>query len=199
MNLLTIDDLLELAESAKVLDNRHEYLLSLPWAKEGIYYNFLYLLAQQMQPNVIVELGVHHGTGTAHFVWGAPLAKYHGVDIDLSSKLASFTVPDEQPEGHLMFFRMTSLEFAENRKAVNAHQPNHYPPIDILFIDTDHTTEQCLAEYHAFLPLMTKGGVILFDDIFMDGMKGVWPAIAEPKVILPDLHANLGFGAAIIQ
>ena len=65
-------------------------------------------------------------------------------------------------------------------------------------IDTEHTTIQCLAEYHTYLPLMSKGGIVLFDDIFMGGMAGVWPAIAEPKVILPDLHANLGFGAAII-
>lgn len=188
MNIITIADLLELCELAKTEDHRDPYLLQLPWG-QAPYYNFLFLLTNQMKPDFIVELGVSRGTGTANLSAGAPTAHICGVDINLGSKdveLNLFPSVDLH-EGDSMDYLHTII------------QPHGKPCIDLLFIDTDHTTEQCLKEYRGYLPYMRKGGIVLFDDIFMEGMSGVWPAIAEPKVILLDLHAHLGFGAAIIE
>ena len=195
MNTITVEALLELAETARTQDTRDTYLWALPWAKVGAYYNFLYLLAEKINPGFIVELGVHHGTGTAHLAAGAPNATVVGIDLDLEDLKLEF-------RDNIKLWKGDSLAYArklQGRKYMNdLWGERREVRIDLLFIDTEHTTAQCLAEYRAYLPLMAPGGIILFDDLFMGGMSGVWPAIAEPKVILPDLHAHLGFGAAII-
>jgi hypothetical protein len=55
-----------------------------------------------------------------------------------------------------------------------------------------------LLEYNLYRPLMQKGGIILWDDIFMEGMIRGWEMIPEPKVVLPNLHAHLGFSAKVV-
>ena len=61
-------------------DNRPEYLTpSLMWKKRR-YYRFLALLAQEMQPDLIVELGTNNGAGALHFKWGWPEADVVTID-----------------------------------------------------------------------------------------------------------------------
>ena len=193
MEYLTIDDLLELQELAKVEDTRPEFLLDFPYAGEGIYYNFLYILSRKLDPQMIVELGVSSGAGVAHFINGGLNATYWGVDIDLSNKPEKFTVSKGRVSDRVNFLLGDSLEFAKHFLHFKDDK------IDLLFIDTEHVAERCLKEYRTYLLHMSKGGIVLFDDIFMEGMSGVWEHIAEPKIILPDVHGSLGFGAAIVS
>lgn len=37
-------------------------------------------------------------------------------------------------------------------------------PIDVLFIDGDHTEEGCLKDFLRYAPYVTEGGIIIFDD-----------------------------------
>jgi len=215
------DEILDIANRSREKDRRNEYLRSLPWAKEAPFYNFIYELCLLLQPENIVEIGVMHGTGAAHFMWGSPDAVYWGIDVNMDRKLTTFELPDKQ-KGKMNFFLGDSLRFVNEVSvyrqewfseekldvkiggkgrsaslAIRKGQPAMPLSIDILFIDGEHTTAQCSAEYHAYSPLMAHNGLILFDDIFMGGMEGLWEQIAEPKVVVPDMHGELGFGVAI--
>ena len=67
-------------------------------------------------------------------------------------------------------------------------------PIDLLFINTDHTAEQVTAELALFGPLVRPGGLIFFDDIRINpGMSAWWDGLEEDKLELLDMHWT-GFG-----
>lgn len=58
-------------------------------------------------------------------------------------------------------------------------------PIDYLFIDGNHRTRYCLADYHFFEPFVRKGGMIAFHDY--NGRKGVSKWIRKAiEIILED-------------
>ncbi|MEN0012389.1 MAG: class I SAM-dependent methyltransferase [Solirubrobacteraceae bacterium] len=52
-------------------------------------------------------------------------------------------------------------------------------PVDLLFIDSSHLREPTVAEYTAWLPAMTPGGVIIFDDYGHHAWPGVAEAVTE--------------------
>lgn len=169
----------------------HEPLITLPieqgWAP---YLNFLYYLAEHMNPTWIVELGVLHGLSIAHLSAGSPSSTVVGIDISLSGLCHELPCPNrvifiegDPLEIDLRFPLMTNLG------------------IGILFIDSEHTYETTMAQYKKFRPLMVPGGVICLDDIHLgEGMDRVWQEISEPKIELPMLHeGQSSFGVVICE
>jgi predicted O-methyltransferase YrrM len=41
-------------------------------------------------------------------------------------------------------------------------------PIDVLFIDADHTYEGCKADYDNYSPFLVQGGLLIFDDYIQE-------------------------------
>lgn len=150
----------------------------------GPYYSFLYLLAKAAQPSLIVELGTGREARSAvHFALGAPNALVVGVD---------FEPPTFIPYPNIRWYKGNTLDAAIfNTIGMIAKF------IDILFIDSEHTTHQALSEYKLYAPLVREGGIILFDDINVSGMEGLWSQIPEPKFTHDGLHPPQGFGIAI--
>lgn len=182
MNQLTIDQLLNLAQESLSFDDPIDERY---YASEVQYYPFLFLVSRALDPALIVELGTgEKGRSTAHFAFGAPNARVIG--IDYNPPKSSFPYPN------LEFWAADTTKMSQKVADLGI-------PIEMLFIDSTHTTEHLLLEYHLYYPLMKKGGIILFDDIHMSGMVAGWESLPEPKVELPNLHAHLGFGAVIVQ
>jgi|GEM_PF-6440120 len=65
-------------------------------------------------------------------------------------------------------------------------------PIDVLFLDGDHTEEGCTADCVRYLPFVVKGGIICFDDYTQENN----PNNGVKKVVTDLL--NLGYGFEII-
>lgn len=148
----------------------------------GHYYAFLYLLAMNVQPDLIVELGTGREARSAvHFALGAPKAKVIGIDIELPTFVPYPNIEWIQGDTWLSVKKVEALHI----------------PLDILFIDSEHLTRQALGEYLLYSPLVRKGGIVLFDDIRVGGMEGLWSQIAEPKFTCDDLHQPQGFGVKI--
>jgi predicted O-methyltransferase YrrM len=38
------------------------------------------------------------------------------------------------------------------------------PPIDLLYIDGDHSAEACLSDFDQFAPLVREAGLVIIDD-----------------------------------
>lgn len=155
----------------------------------AFYYKFLFALAQQMQPSLIVELG----TGTAaisafHFATGCPTARV--ITVDTSDVM--LTAIAESPAPHIEGWVGHSL--ALYSRFVSELQD----PIDIFFLDTSHVYEETVQEYQHYQKLMKRGGIMLFDDIASASPPHFWEIVEEPKAFHPVLHDHCGFGIAIV-
>jgi hypothetical protein len=53
------------------------------------------------------------------------------------------------------------------------------PPVDLLFIDSTHTREDTLAEFHAWRPNLAEGALVVFHDYGNPEFPGVAEAVQE--------------------
>lgn len=54
-------------------------------------------------------------------------------------------------------------------------------PVDILFIDAEHTEEAALCEYKTYRPLLSENGMTAFHDICMDNLWPMWNRLRAQK------------------
>jgi predicted O-methyltransferase YrrM len=80
-------------------------------------------------------------------------------------------------------------------------------PVDVLFIDGDHTLDGALADWHMYGPLVRAGGLVLFHDIECAGepwVRVAWDRISaevrasggQTQEIVARAGKPLGFGIA---
>lgn len=147
------------------------------------YYDLLYSVARELQHIFVVELGTCTGGSTSHLAAGSS-GKVLSIDIEVR--------PDARER--LLAFDNVELMQGDTRDATLVAEVAKRGPIDLLFIDTDHTAGQVTAELALFGPLVRPGGLIFFDDIRINpGMSAWWDDLQEDKLELPEMHWT-GFG-----
>jgi predicted O-methyltransferase YrrM len=103
-------------------------------------------LVRRLKPNVIVELGVSQGGTMYGFQRAAPNAT--ALSIDIGSDAA--TIRRDSHDPHTL---------NELRRLLDGR------PIDLLFIDADHTYGGVRADFEMYAPLVRSGGIVAFHDI----------------------------------
>jgi predicted O-methyltransferase YrrM len=156
----------------------------------SLYYRFLRCLAEHMQPELSVELGVCGGGASLHLCLGSP---GHVIGIDYVNSYPDNVTYIQSHFQNFSFWEMDSIEAA--RLAGD--------PVDILFIDTVHTYERTMAEFDAWKCLLYKGSVVCLDDLFREGMDRAWEELPGEKVRLDFLHhggspTDGGFGCILV-
>ncbi len=157
----------------------------------SLYYRFLKVLATYLQPKLSVELGVCGGGGSLHLAIGWSPGTVIGVDIS-----------DDHPE-NIETIRQACANFHfwlgdSVQSAPEIH--NLYGQVDILFIDTTHTSQQTWEEFNAFQPYLSEQAVVCFDDLFRKEMGTIWEDLPGNKLRLDKLHdgAESGGGFGVI-
>lgn len=176
------------ARAAAPEDPRPEWLKAAS-DPAGLYYRFLYELSKpegEGHPRFAVEIGTYTGGSAAHM---AALG-CRVLTIDSNPNAARLAAR----------FGMPNLEAVTSDSMAFIGDLASYPPIDILFIDGNHTFNQAYGEYEGYRRRVRDGGVILFDDLALPmatrEMEVLWEFIPDPKVRLDSLHST-GFGAAV--
>ena len=112
----------------------------------------------EIEPKVIVEIGVHQGYSMQTWMEAFPDAYVIGVDNDLYD----LKIPMEgkhhiilEANSHDMETGPRVVEFLNGREA------------DFLFIDGDHMYEGVKKDFEMYGPLVREGGIIAFDDMFL--------------------------------
>ena len=148
-------------------------LASPPWPDPrfppSAYYRFLRLLAQAVQPSLSVELGLGGGGASFHLSIGWPSGTVVGVERDPGSdwERANWAYVTERCPN---FARWQGDSVESAPEIARA-----YGPVDVLFIDTQHTHEQTMAEWAAWEPFMAERAVVCMDDLFRWGWTGRGP------------------------
>ena len=114
----------------------------------------------------VVEIGVWHGVTTA--VLRRAMAQdgmLWAVDPFPAGRLAfSLQFPIARAEvrrihnGRVRWIRMTGAD------AANLYRQDAGPPVDLIFIDGDHSYEGLLSDWRAWSPLVARGGVVCLHD-----------------------------------
>jgi cephalosporin hydroxylase len=127
-------------------------------------------LANTVQPRVVLEIGTHKG-GTL-LVW-TRIASEMVISVDLPGDMYGGGYPTarirlyeefkrDRPDTELVLFRGDSHADATKE---NIRGKLRGRPLDMLFIDGDHTLAGVTRDYHLWKDLVRPGGYILFHDI----------------------------------
>jgi predicted O-methyltransferase YrrM len=151
------------------------------------YYRVLHQVARKYRPALTLEIGTDRGISAAAIATGNPAGQVITLDVNPQS------VKDVQamPLPNVQAFTCDSLAF--DYKAMKGETP-----IDLLYIDGDHTFWRAYTEYYTNRKFMRTGGIVIVDDLLYPELKRMWDAIPDEKVELHRAH-NTGFGAARVN
>lgn len=127
------------------------------------HYHFLYDVRTLLGPErkVYLEIGVYHGGSLALMLHHPYDTDLHGVDpLDLpdQAELARSNIETFNTRG-----RSVTLHRGRSQDPVVLRRLEALP-VDLLFIDGDHSGATVLRDFEAYAPRVRPGGFILFDD-----------------------------------
>ena len=151
---------------------------------------FLYTLCyMQDLKGDVVEIGSWQGRSTTflaravkessngsfyaidHFAGNKEKEEFYAIDGSLSSLKENFNE-------NMMKFGLKEIVNLLDMVNTEAIQKINHKTIRFLFIDADHTKEGVQQDIKLFLPLLTKGSIVVFDDYF-EGFPGLIEAVDE--------------------
>lgn len=188
---MSLEQIIEsLADSVvQGLDERPEWLKWLPGATDlrELYYAFLYHLALGKNWSCL-EIGTRQGTSALHLAAGMGNA---GTVLTLDIEPGCKPLVESLAREHALS-NVVGITGDSSTIQLDVDQP-----LDLLFIDGNHTFESSFGDYRRFAPLVRPNGLILFDDTKLnEGMASAWSRITEPKIELAQLH-YMGFGVVV--
>lgn len=156
---------------------------------EDLLYSFakFYNFAERI---TILEIGVKYGQSTKAFLRGLRDRIERADDIDGGGTLYSIDIKAKY------YKSVRDEELKKNWDFIvgDSKQVKWDKPIDILFIDGNHTYEGCKADYVKYEPYVKKKGLILLHDVLYSstGVPKVWQEIEYPKLVLALNRPGLG-------
>jgi len=140
-------------------------------------------LIRRMKPSIIVEIGAGEGGATYGLRLAAPGATV--VSIDMDKEVATILGDSHAP-----------ATVAALRRLLHAR------PVDVLFIDGDHSYEGVRADFEMYAPLVRSGGIVAFHDILPHpahpeyGVDRCWQELAavHPHREFVDSSVDWGWG-----
>lgn len=152
------------------------------------YYLYLNAAVAELRPKTIVELGTCQGGSTLFMLFAA----------DQDATLTSVDLGGRRPEYLQEVIRDPRLKLIKGDSCDQAIvQQLRGAPIDLLFIDTDHTHAQAKKEWAAYSPLMAPGAIVMMDDIHMNDMGRFWESLPNDKLDTQSKYHATGFGLFI--
>lgn len=150
------------------------------------YYRLLFEYVRVTNAKSVMETGTFRGASALHFAAGAPEVRVLTVDCDPQAK----TLVDALGAKNIEAVVARSVDIVDLVR-------EKYAPLDVLFLDSDHSYETVMSEWKTFRPFLKDGGIAFFDDVHMNpGMDRFWSEVTDPRLDLSPLHVK-GFGAAV--
>ena len=153
----------------------------LPWARlrhtdfhsglgDSCY--LLYGLARSMKPKICVEIGSARGKSACYV--GMALKENGGGKLIAIDPHTQTDWNDSKSNKTLSIMRHNIRKFGledqiEIKQQTSSEAASSWPhPIDMIFIDGDHTYEGVKRDWELFLPYLTEFGIVIFHDTAWD-------------------------------
>ena len=131
------------------------------------------------RPKVVAEVGCKAGRTTACMIAAARVFNHdtHFYAVDIANRGIKKTMDEafKKWPGNLMFIR---------KKGQDIKEEDIQTPVDILFVDAEHTFETTTAILERWMPWMAPKGVIVMDDVQYFQVKQAWWRVKHPKVVI---------------
>jgi predicted O-methyltransferase YrrM len=136
----------------------------------------VYCLVRSLKPDVFLETGVHHGLSSAYILQG--LADNGGgrlvsIDFRLPRRQlpdgVSYDWPPGRGSGWIIPERLRGGWTLVEGRSVEKLRPvlSDLDRVDVFLHDSEHTYENMMFEFRSVWPHLTKGGILLSDDILL--------------------------------
>lgn len=165
---------------------------------------FAFWLAKILQPEKIVELGVHYGTSFCAFCQQAAQNPLHCSCYAVDSWQGDSQAGFYGNEVHAEVAAFTHAHYPGNAHLIRAMFDDALPlfddgSIDLLHIDGFHTREAMLHDFEAWLPKMAPRGVIVMHDINarLPGYSG-FEAWNEIRARFAHFQFEHGYGLGVV-
>ena len=180
----------------KVFVHPPHSLSTIPGYLHPLEGRFLYWLAGRVPAKgLVVEVGSYKGKSSAHLAAGLKAtARLACVDTWTNDAMPYDSNSDVMPEflqntevyrEKIAVFRGTSVEIAKDWTR----------PIDLLFVDGDHSYEGCSSDLKAWLGFVRPGGRIAFHDSSEEGVSRAISELFPPSRRASELQAWSIFSA----
>jgi len=137
---------------------------------------YLYRLVRDSQPATVVEIGRFRGGSTVLIAAALEQGVLHSYDID-TRQGRNGTALDRQLAGVLERYGLADRVQLYVADSKSAEPPPE--PIDLLFIDGDHSEEGVRADFEHWSPHLRPGGHLLFHDA-VDAPDFIAPSVPGP-------------------
>lgn len=140
----------------------------------------LYALTEKYKLENYLEIGVHNGSSMSYVLQSKYNKKCIGID-----PFENLLTNDPNMEHYQKLDKITMLKTSENLNNNNKYNAEikliqdysnnvkltNINNIDLLFLDGDHNYKAVKEDFYKFMPLVKKGGYIVFDDLHQNGPK----------------------------
>jgi predicted O-methyltransferase YrrM len=151
-------------------------MVSLP----KVWCMFLMRLVRELAPRSCLELGTGFGISGAY---QAAALELNGAGQLITLEAATdFAQVAERGFSSLGLERRAGVRVGPIGETLDGVLANA-APIDCAFLDADHTEHATLESFHAILPHLSDGAVVVFDDIRWTGVKRAWAAITNDPLV----------------
>jgi len=150
------------------------------------YYRFLFLVAQEFRPKIMVELGVNFGEGSANLAAGNP----DGIVIAVDARFENLK--------HEQIGKILNIEMIAGETLSAVGQVHQHGAPNLVFFDSDHEEQYVHQEFKAYDPICALGAIQIFDDLNYHGVRPVWEHDVDGlKFEHPGLHGEAGIGIRV--
>ena len=136
-------------------------------------------LVMMRRPKVVAEVGCKAGRTIACMIAAARVfnhdTQFYAVDVAERNIKGTMQEAFKGWPDNLTFLC---------KKGQDVQEEDIQTPVDILFVDAEHTFDTTAAILERWLPWMAKKGVVVMDDVQYFQVKQVWWRIKEPKVVV---------------
>lgn len=178
-----------------IMPDRREFVFHISTAG-NLHRVYLYSLVSILKPKKVVELGTGTGVSAAFMMEALPP---ESTLVTIEIRELDFAPDSPWRFDHLKPWEKDPRLVRVRGDVLDQEIHGQIDGVELLYMDTVHSSDQLSREWKIYFPKMAPRGVILMDDIHMnEDIQRFWDAIQIPKFDTGKVIHDSGFGLVLV-